>query len=217
VQQENTLPDGSVIDIQSLDLDTKLTPKEARFVFWYTYPGTDAFLHKTRAALKAGYKPSSAGTTGIRLTKKLYKVINLVLDNQVKADLQAEYHKILELKKRRVHFDIADYYQDNGSLKALSDLTAEQRSVIDGIDYKGQQGIKVYQYANREREMKDLIDMYNKITGITDESNGYDVQATADIIKGELSVKLSMRREKQEQWQGILPETLNDGNEVEEL
>jgi antitoxin component of MazEF toxin-antitoxin module len=220
MKQENTLPDGSVIDIQSLlhSSEIKLTSKEARFIFWYTYPDSDSFLHKKRAALKAGYKESNAGACGIRLAKKLCKVINFVLDTQVKADLQKEYHQILALKRQRVHFDIADYYHDDGSLKELTELTPAQRSVIDGIDYKGQQGIMVYQLANREREMRDLLDMYNKITGITDEtSNGYDIEATADIIKGELSLKVSKRQEKQQQWRGVLPETLNDENEVEEL
>ena len=222
MKQENTLPDGTIIDInsllQSLDLNIKLTPKEARFVFWYTFPSSESFLHKTRSALKAGYKPSCAGITGSKLAKKLYKVINSVLDTQVKTDLQKAYHKILELKKSRVHFDIADYYSDDGKLKDLTDLTPSQRSVIDGIDYKGQQNIKIYQLANREREMRDLIDMYNKVIGVTDEHNGYDIEATTDIIKGQLSVKLLKRQEKQQQWQGVLPETLNDNeNEFEEL
>ena len=104
MKQENTLPDGTIIDITSLDLITKLTPKEARFVFWYTFPDSESFLHKTRSALKAGYKSSCAGITGSKLAKKLYKVINSVLDNQVKSDLQKEYHKILELKKTKSSF-----------------------------------------------------------------------------------------------------------------
>lgn len=216
--QINTLPDGSIIDLSTLPIgDIKLTDREARFVFWYTYPGTDAFQHQTRAAVAAGCKKESAYVRGCELRKKdnVASAIKKIVDSQFKVDLEEEFHKIIQLKKARVHYDIGDYYHkiekpigtdDEGNsitvtvedLKDLADLTPVQRMAIDGIDYKGQQAaIRSYLMADRDKAMNDLIALYQKLNGPVNE-NEYDFEATAEIIKGQLAMKVTARKRKEE-------------------
>jgi hypothetical protein len=51
--------------------------------------------------------------------------------------------------------------------------------------------------ADRGKTLADIINMRNKMNGAVD-NNEFDVEATADIIKGELSVKLTTRKDKEE-------------------
>lgn len=214
--QVNTLPDGSILDLATLPIgDIKLTDKESRFVFWYTYPGSDAFMNQTRAAIMAGYKQKLAYNQGYKLKNKenIGAAIKRIMDAKVKADLEEEYYKIIELKKRRAHFDIGEFVAQREKvvplnkdksitilvedLKDLKDLTPEQRQIIDGIDYKGPQAVKVYLFADRERAMTDLINLYQKLNGPIDE-NAYDFEATAEIIKERLALKITARKKKDE-------------------
>ena len=87
----------------AIDFDVggiKLTEKEKLFVFWYTYPDSDAFQCQTRAAAEAGYKHAS--TTGYKLRNKenIHKAIKYVLDTKLKKDLEEEFFKIIEIKKK---------------------------------------------------------------------------------------------------------------------
>jgi hypothetical protein len=168
-----------------------------------------------RAATRAGFK--DAASTGYKLRNKptVAGAIKYVMDNKVKIDLEEEYHKIIELKKRRIHYDIGDYVEKRNKkiplggkeggfievevedLKDLEDLTPEQRQVIDGIDYKGVQVVKVYQFADRDKAMADIVNIYNKINGAVDEG-AFDVELTAEIIKGNLSVKVAARKKKED-------------------
>jgi hypothetical protein len=212
---EFTLPDGVILDTSTLDTGgSKTTEKEKRFVFYYTFPGTDAFQCMARAAARAGYKDAAAAGYKLRSKPNVAAAIKHVMDSKVKIDLEEEYHKIIELKKRRIHYDIGEYVEKRekhlrdkeGSiiatveveeLKDLEELTPEQRQAIDGMDYKGTQGIRIYNFADRDRAMADVINLYNKINGTVYE-NAYDVELTAEIIKGKLSVKLGARKKKEE-------------------
>lgn len=173
---------SGVLDTDSLDIgDVKLTEKEKRFVFWYTYPGTDAFQVQSRAAQRAGYKDYSREGYRLRTKETVAKAIKHVLDSTLRINLEEEFHKILELKKIRAHYDIGDYvekkertfYTKSGEpysieteeLKDLNDLTPYQRMAIDGIDYKGNDGKKTYVFANRDKAMNDILAIHKAITG----------------------------------------------------
>ncbi|MDR1216643.1 MAG: terminase small subunit [Treponema sp.] len=217
--QENTLPDGSILDLDTLPIgDVKLTEREKRFVFWYTYPGSDAFQNQTKSAVKAGYSQKTAVVQGCQVRTKgtVANAVKKIMDTKVKADLEEEYHKIIEMKKRRVHFDIADYVEkkkrtvlvgkgnnehevtlESEDFKDILTLTPEQRQAIDGIEYQGTQAMRVVIFANREKAMNDLIALYQKVNGPVDE-NAYDFEATAEIIKGQLAVKVMARKKKNE-------------------
>ena len=189
----------------------KLTEKEKLFVFWYTYPDSNAFQCQTKAAEKAGYK--QANTTGYKLRNKenVHKAIKYVLDTKLKKDLEEEFFKIINLKKRRIHYDISDYVEvkekviptrDGDSytieveeFKDLKDLTPEQRQAIDSIDYKGVQGIKTYTFANRDKAMDDILKLYEKVVNQNKDED--DEELTAEIIKAGLIVKVKSCKAKE--------------------
>lgn len=188
----------------------KLTEKEKLFVYWYTYPESDAFQCQAKAALKAGYK--QAVTTGYKIRNKdhIRKAIKYVLDTKLKKDLDEEFYKIIELKKIRTHFDIGDYverkekeiYTKDGDsytveteeFKDLKDLTPTQRMAIDSIDYKGVQGIKTYTFANRDKAMDDILRIYEKLSNQNKDEDSAEL--TAEIIKEGLQVKVTARKAK---------------------
>jgi hypothetical protein len=212
-----SMPDGSILDTTTLDFGgNKITEKEMRFVFYYTFPGTDAFQCQARAAARAGYKNSFMLGYQLRHKPSVAAAIKYVLDTKVKVDLDEEYNKIIELKKRRIHYDIGEFVKKSTryiklgkgddaetvevvdeNLKDLEELSPEQRQVIDGIDYKGVQGIKIYNFADRDKAMADVLALYNKVNGATDD-NAFDVEMTAEIIKGNLAVKVAARKKKQD-------------------
>ena len=203
---------GNILDTTNFDVGgVKLTEKEKLFVFWYTYPDSEAFQCQARAAEKAGYK--YATTTGYKLRNKenIHKAIKYVLDTKLKKDIEEEFFKIIEIKKRRIHYDIGDYVEikektiptkDGDSytieiedFKDLKDWTPEQRLAIDNIDYKGVQGIKTYTFANRDKAMDDILKLHEKIMNQTGADD--DDEVTAEIIKAGLIVKVKSCKAKE--------------------
>jgi len=210
-KQENALPGGEVLDLDSIDWgDAKLTVMRKRFIFWYTYPGSSSYMRSSESAVKAGYSKGQSRQMGYKLRHdpEVAKVIRRVVDNTIKGDLEEEYHRILEMKRRRVHYDIKDYFKkvtlidpetkqqyQKEVLKDLDELSDEQRQAIDSVDYRAQRGMKVYIMANREKSMDDLVNMYHKAFGEKGE-DGFDIETTAEIIKDKLSVKTTVRKKK---------------------
>ncbi|EFW38301.1 hypothetical protein [Treponema phagedenis] len=214
VKKEASLSKNDVrISMETFDVgDAKLTEKEKRFVFWYTYPGSDAFMVQARAADLAGYK--SPTSEGYRLRKKdtVAKAIRYVLDTNIKKDLDEEYYKILELKKRRIHYDLADYVKKEQKtiitkegiekiieieeLKDLQDLTPQQRQVIDGLDLKGGNNTWVYIFADRDKAMADIIRIREKLLERGQGDEGDNIEFVAEIIKEGLALKVSARNKK---------------------
>ena len=219
-EEKNTLPDGTIIDLDSLDYgeDAKLTLQQKRFVFWYTYPDNIGFMCQAKAARLAGYSPARVANAGYKLMRvpEVQKAIKMVLDLTVKTDLVEQYHQTFERLKIQAHYNIADYYKKetrfrketiNGKevdipydievLKDLDELTPLQLKAIDNVDYRSQKGIRVYVMGDRYRAMQSLIDMYNKVYG-DKEKDGFDVTLTAEIIKERLSARIEIRKKNAE-------------------
>ena len=206
---------SGVLDTDSLDIgDVKLTEKEKRFVFWYTYPGTDAFQVQSRAAQKAGYKDYTREGYRLRTKETVTKAIKHVLDSTLRINLEEEFRKILELKKIRAHYDIGDYVEkkertfytelgeayskETEELKDLNDLTPYQRMAIDGIDYKGNKGKRAYVFANRDKAMNDILAIHKAITGGEEESEEDNIEFTAEVLKEGLRVRATTTRKKKD-------------------
>ncbi|MFZ4618759.1 MAG: terminase small subunit, partial [Rectinemataceae bacterium] len=194
-KQENALPAGDVLNLDSIDWgDVKLTILRKRFIFWYTFPGSESYMRSAESAVKAGYSKGQGRQMGYKLRHdpEVARVIRRVVENTVKTDLEEEYHRILELKRRRVHYDIKDYFKkvtvtdpdtkqqyQKEVIKDLDELSDEQCMAIDSVDYRSQRGMKVYIMANREKSMDDLVGMYQKTFGGKDEDS-FDIETTAE-------------------------------------
>jgi hypothetical protein len=231
------LPDGAVFDFSELGIDDlKLTAMEGRYVFWYTNPDYDTFQHKTRAAIKAGYKPDSArwAAYGLHAKPKVVEAIRRLMD-PLKIDVKEEFEHIIRTRIARIHYNVADYYktitvmeQDPKTeelvekeievLKDLSELTPQQLLALDGVDYKGMAGRKVFIFADREKSMTEMMNLYNKLFGGPANDNNDDGEATMEIIRERLTVKMTARKGKDEisKIAGFIEDS-SGGNIVQEL
>ena len=211
---EEPLPEPTPADFAAIGLGDSFTPKEKKFIFYYTMPGPD-FMHQAKAAAKAGYSRKNAFMIGYLVRRKpdVDAAIKNILNSRVSVDIEEQYQEALNILRNRAFFNLADYtkrktitikigkddYQDIEveAFKDLAELTPEQLKAVDGIDYRGVNGSRVLVMADRMKTLVDVINIRNKINGLTD-NNDFDVEATADIIKGQLSLKLTARRSKEE-------------------
>lgn len=207
-----SLEDGSVIDLDSFDYgDVKLTQKEKLFIFWYTYPESNAYHDSAKSARKAGYSQKNARMSGyhLRHSPKIAPLIAKFDKNTVKTGLEEAYHRIIQRKIARSEFKGLDFYKiedytteegnvyTNVSIKKPEELSEEQKLCIDGIEFAGQRSIPIYKLPNRTAEENKLIELYEKING-EGNKEGYEVETTAEIIKGNLQVKTKIIRANSE-------------------
>lgn len=198
-----TLEDGSVIDLDSFDYgETKLTQKEKLFILWYTYPQSNSYHDSAKSARKAGYSQKNARMSGynLRHNPKIAPLIAKFDKDVVKTGIEEAYHRIIQRKIARSEFrgldfyDVENYTAENGkiytsvTIKEPENLTEEQKLCIDGIEFVGQRSIPNYKLPNRTAEENKLIELYEKING-EGNKEGYEVETTAEIIKGNLQVK----------------------------
>lgn len=208
-----TLDDGAVIDLDSYDWgDVKLTQKEKLFIFWFTYPKKGVYHEPTAAARKAGYSAKSANQQGyfLRKSEKLAPIIAKFDNNLVKTRLEDAYHKIIDTKINRINCKRIDFYDfkevetESGdtytrvTIKKPEELTEIQKACIDGVDYAGQRSIPNYRFVDTVRDEKDIIELYKEVTGEGKDKDDYEVETTAEIIKGNLQVKTKVIKKNAE-------------------
>ena len=211
--EEKLLPEPMPADYIAMGIGEDFTARERKFIYYYTMPGPD-FMNQTRAALRAGYTKKSAKHLGYQVRCKLDvdTAIKNILNSMVSVELEEQYQKVIRMLGARALFNLSDYTKQKTItikvgkdeyadievevFKDLSELTPEQLKAVDGIDYRGVHGSRVLVMADRTRTITDLVNMRNKVNGLND-NNDFDIEATADIIKGELSVKVSARKNKE--------------------
>ena len=211
---KNQLASGAAVDIDTIEWSEgcNLSDKEKRWVFWYTFPGDTGYKNGHNAALLAGYAKTAASCIGSRhkARPEIQKEVNRILKTLRETKLADEYDKIIDRKISRANFNIKDFYKrvmridadtkmpyEVEVLKDIDELDPELQELIDGVDYKSQRGIRVYNLPNRDKSMDDIVRLYRESIGKTD-SDEYDVEAVADIVKDRLSLKMTVRRKNDE-------------------
>ena len=151
-----TLPDGSPIPKMG-----NFNQKENAFIYWFTSPGSEAFMNAGRAAVRAGYKPENAVIYGYQLQKKpeIAKTIKEAME-YTKIDMKSKLFRIIYLSSDRMFFDILDFYRQvkkplekpykkilpNGELQdvtwewdyeiiPLEEISERNRMCMDGITH----------------------------------------------------------------------------------
>lgn len=86
-----------------------------------------------------------------------------------KLDLQ-----LLQILRKRAMYDVKDFFNRDGSVKRLDEISDADRMVIDSVeqDLKGKNADAVltkFKLANRDTALKQLIDLLKKKEEITDE------------------------------------------------
>jgi hypothetical protein len=211
---KNQLASGAAVDIDTIEWSEgcKLSDKEKRWVFWFSFPGDVGYKNGRNAALLAGYAKTAASCIGSRhkARPEIQKEVSRILKTLRETKLADEYDKIIDRKISRVNFNIKDFYKREARidpdtkipyevevLKDIDELDTKLQDLIDGVDYKSQRGIRVYNLPNRDKAMDDIIRLYRESIGKT-ESDEYDVEAVADIVKDRLSLKMTVRRKNAE-------------------
>lgn len=142
----------------------------------------------SEAAKSAGYAESSAGVTGCRLLKDAQ--VRLILDERQSAlankyELTAE--AIIKSIAQELHFDPANLFNEDGSVKSVSEMDADTRMALVSIetlqlgDPESPAIIRKIKWATkhqaREQAMKHL--------GMFEKDNG---QKSVVEVKADLSI-----------------------------
>ena len=158
------LPDGSPIP----KMGKGFNQKENAFIYWYTSPGSEAFMNAGRAAVRAGYKLESAVSYGWQLRQKLEisQTIDEVLEH-TKEGMKSLIYRIAFLSRDRMFFKISDFYRsckrtvkvrggeeievNSVEIIPLDEISERNRMCIDNIEFKGPQNIPLYKLPDRDK------------------------------------------------------------------
>lgn len=209
----DTLPDGSIIDLDAYDWgDVKLLKRQKLLIIWYTTPGQNGYKNPTVAAQKAGYSTKTSYVAKHKLIRECPTVVNLIkkfTDEQIKVSVKDAVDKLISQKISRATYNIKDYYEntqiptESGDvrnitvIKPLEEMSEEQASIIDNVEINNS-GIPTYKLPNREKETQELFKLNEQLNG-TKSNNEYDVETTLDVIKENFaSVKTTIKLRNQE-------------------
>ena len=193
VKQENTYQ-GILIDFTGIS--EKLTEKERRFVFWFTHPGTDAFQHKKRAAIAAGYAPKNSAITGYKLSRRpqVIKEIEKVSKSINSETIGFLFNKYMNTLETRAFFDPADFITGT-TFKKIEDIPQEKRICLEQPIFDRNGNVIGYQLTNRRTAMAEIGELYEKMTGGAI-GNGQDAEETKEIIMERVTIRREKRREE---------------------
>lgn len=209
----DTLPDGSIIDLDSYDWgDVKLLKRQKLLIIWYTTPGQNGYKNPTVAAQKAGYSTKTSYVAKHKLIRECPAVVNLIkkfTDEQIKVSVKDAVDKLVATKIKRASYNIKDYYEnkqittesgdvrDITSIIPLGEMDEETASIIDNVEINNV-GIPTYKLPNREKETAELFKLNEQLNGSSNQ-NELDIETTLDVIKDNFAtVKTTIKMRNQE-------------------
>ncbi len=199
--------DNYIILDEEFSWSRNLPDAQKLFVYYYAMQSS---LKKNgaEAARKAGYSEKTAKSQANQLLKNpkiLQEIKNIstqITSNLTKLDLELTVKDIIERKKARLRVNPLDFYDfekqttENGytftsaTPKLPEDLTPEQKSNIVDVEFVGQRGLLHFKVADAIQAENELLKIYKDFMYDKDEQkDGYEVETTAEIIKGNLQVK----------------------------
>lgn len=139
------------------ELAERLTGKQRLFCKEYVMD-----LNATQAAIRAGYSEKSAVHIGYENLGK--PDITLYID-ALRSDLSYSTgiteHRVLMEHKKLAFTDVSSLYNEWGSLKPLSELTPDQKAIIQQIEVKdGEVKIKGYDKKGALIEISRILGFY---------------------------------------------------------
>ena len=156
--QQNTY-NGVLVDTS--DISDELTDRAKRFVFWFCFPGTDAYQNKKRAAIAAGYASRNASTSGYKLCKnpQVQKEIERISKKHSAETIDVLYRQYINTLETRAFYDPADYIS-GATFKKIEDIAPEKRICLEQpvIDRGGK--IVGYQFGSRRAAMAEIKELH---------------------------------------------------------
>jgi hypothetical protein len=194
--QQNITDEGSVLDLSGID--NTLTDRAKRFVFFFTYPGTDCFQSKIRAAIRAGYAKKNAVSSGYKLCQNpvIKKEIERLSGMYASETLDSAYRRYINTLETRAFYDLSDFVS-GATFKPIEEIDPEKRLCLDQVVLNTKGEILGYTFGNRKSAMSEIKNIYEKIHNL-DIDDGEDDELTMEIIKERLTVKMVARKETDE-------------------
>lgn len=156
-------------------LAEKLTAKQRIFCKEYVVE-----LNATQSAIRAGYSENSAKAIG---SENLTKPDVVAYIDALRADLSfatgITKHMVLFEYKKMAFTDLSGLYNEWGQLKQLSELTDEQRAIIQEIEVNGDKvKIKGYSKVSALQEISKILGFYapTRTESKVDATHAYDVE-----------------------------------------
>ena len=188
--QQNAV-NGIIVDISGIS--DGLTDRAKRFVFWYSFPGSDAFQNKKRAAIAAGYTSRNASTSGYKLCRnpEVVKEIDRVSKSYSTETIDNLYRRYVNTLETRAFYDPADYIS-GAAFKPIEDIAPEKRVCLEQpvIDVK-EGKIVGYTFGSRRAAMAEIKELHAKEH--PDEIGGYNVEETLEIIRERVALRQRRR------------------------
>jgi hypothetical protein len=186
--QLNTI--GEIV-IDTSDISDTLTERARRFVFWYCFPGSEAFWNKKRAAIRAGYAIRNAAVSGYKLCKNP-DVINEVerLSKTFSSEtVDSLYRKYIATLEQRAFYDPADFVKGK-AFKPIEEIPAEKRIALDQpvISRKGE--VMGYMFGSRKAALEEIKQLHAKERLEDSESA---LEETREIIMERISIREKKR------------------------
>ena len=193
--QVNTFDDGVPLDLSGID-DT-LTDRAKRFVIWYTYPGTDCFQHKTRAAIRAGYAKKNAVSSGYKLCQNptIKKEIERLSGAYVSEKIDSLYSRYVESLEQRAFYDPADFISGT-VFKPIEDIAPGKRIAIDQFIMDKEGKIVGETFGNRRAAMAEIKEIYEKEHPGGGDDDNDDGERTLEIMRMYAESKICIERRK---------------------
>lgn len=167
----------------------KLNTRELKLVAAYCSNGFDA----KKAAIQAGFNFTNQKTANeqayqILRRPSLQLAIKKFLDSILQPYKDRLETEILQRYYKRATFPIDAFYNEHGSLKALSEVTDEWKEVIDGIttQYFGKDAdrkVTTYQLPNRDTALQMLLKLVTGTSQAPQESS-QEMRSKLDSIFG---------------------------------
>lgn len=215
VEYGQLIKDSICITPDTIDWgDCELTRRQRAFVFWYTYPLSDSYMNASKSAVKAGYSRDSSWQSAykVRHLPKVDEAIERIRQGSLSVDIMEAYYRAIYVLKLRAFYDIRTYFKyvvkkdpitgaeyREEVIKDMDELTEEQTAAIDGMEYRGTKGIKVYIFADRDFAIGRIISLYQNFFCAkkkhTDDTE-YDAEGIAEIIQERVRVKTRIRKRK---------------------
>jgi hypothetical protein len=218
--QLNTLDNGGFIDLSTIN--NSLTDRAKRFVFFFTFPGTDCFQHKTRSAIRAGYAKKNAVSSGYKLCQNpvIKKEIERLSGAYVSEGIDTAYRKYINALETRAFYDPADFISGT-TFKLIEDIAPEKRVCLEQAIIDTKEGkIMGYTFGSRRAAMAEIKEIHAK-EHPGGENDDYDVEETIEIMNRVAETKISIQRKKEREemheimkQQGYIQEPLNGVTEL---
>jgi hypothetical protein len=192
-------------------------------VFYFTFPGTDCFQHKTRAAIRAGYAKKNAVSSGYKLCQNpvIKKEIERLSAGYISEGIDTAYRKYINTLETRAFYDPADFISGT-TFKPIEEIAPEKRVCLEQTIMDTKEGkIMGYTFGSRRAAMAEIKEIHAKEHPGGENNDDYDVEEMIEIMNRVAETKISIKRRKESEemsqtmiQQGYFRKALNSAEEL---